>query len=110
VGSIRFLLDEHVSHAIARPLRKQEIEVLTASDAGLLAASDSDYLAYSHSGQWVVVTRDDDFLVLHAQSVPHAGIAFCAQNTRSVRAIIAGLLLIYQMLDSSEIARRVEFL
>lgn len=37
---MRFHLDEHVDHAIARGLRNRGIEVTTATDAGLLGASD----------------------------------------------------------------------
>jgi hypothetical protein len=37
---IRFHLDEHVDHAIARGLRNRGIDVTTATDANLLGASD----------------------------------------------------------------------
>jgi predicted nuclease of predicted toxin-antitoxin system len=83
--------------------------VLTPADAGLLGAPDEDYLAYARLEQRVLVTHDGDFLRLHALQ-DHWGIAYCEQGTRSIGQIISGLVLIYEVLQPSEMVRRVEFL
>jgi hypothetical protein len=57
-----------------------------------------------------MVTQDRDFLRLHRQEHPHAGIAFCEQGTRSIGQIVAGLVLIYEVLEPSEMVGRIEFL
>ena len=56
------------------------------------------------------MTHDQDFLRLHQQGVPHAGIAFCEQGTRSVGQIVRGLILIYEALAADEMASQIEFL
>ena len=64
---IRFHLDEHISAGIAAGLRRRNIDVTTAADAGLIGATDVAHLEFAASWGRVVVTQDDDFLRLHAQ-------------------------------------------
>lgn len=92
--TIRFHLDEHCPHAIAEGLRRLGIDVTTATDAGLLRAADEDHVAFGLAQGRVIFTEDDDFLSLNARGVPHAGIAYCHQQTRSIGEIIAALVLI----------------
>jgi predicted nuclease of predicted toxin-antitoxin system len=109
VSKVRFLLDEHVAYAVAEALRRRGIDVATATDAGLLGAPDEAYLAYASETERVVVTSDSDCLRLHRE-LPHAGIAFSEQSGRTVGQLVAGLVLIYEALEASEMAGRVEFL
>jgi uncharacterized protein (DUF433 family) len=53
---------------------------------------------------------DDDFLRLHAAGVPHAGIAYCHQQARTLGEIIQGLVLIWNVYESAEMVNRVEYL
>ncbi len=73
-ASIAFLLDEHVAHAVAQALRRRGIDAQTATEAGLLGATDAEVLAYAQRAGRIVVTHDDDFLRLHHRQ-PHAGMA-----------------------------------
>ena len=82
---------------------------MTSRDAGLRGAPDDDYLAYSRREGWVVVTRDGDFLQLHHWQ-EHAGIVYCGQGTRSIGQLVAGLVLIYEILEPNDMEGRVEFL
>ena len=84
--------------------------MLTAGEAGLLGAPDVEYLARSQAAGRVLVTHDGDFLRLHRQQQPHAGIAYYEQGSRSIGQIVAGLVLIYEVLEPAEMAGRVEFL
>ena len=65
---IRFLLDEHVSNAVAQGLRRREVELLTSSEAGLLGQPDEAYLIRSQRDGLVVVTHDSDFLALSTRT------------------------------------------
>ena len=107
---IRFQLDEHVPHAVARALRRRGIDVLTASDAGLRGAPDSEYFIRSHAEGWVIVTQDADFLRLHFQQQPHAGIVYYQQSTTQHWQVVEGLLLIHEVLEPTEMIGRLEFL
>lgn len=62
--TIRFHLDEHVSHAIAHALRRRGVDVSTTTDAGLLGVEDGDQLAYATAERRVLVTHDPDLIEL----------------------------------------------
>ena len=106
---LRFHLDEHVPHAIAHALRRRQIDVTTATDAGLLRASDEDHLAFAQREQRVVFTNDHDFLVLSA-SMPHAGIAYCPPVKSEVGYVVRYLALMSDCYAPADIAGRVEYL
>ena len=42
--------------------------------------------------------------------ITHRGIAYCPQQSKSIGAIIQGLLLIWEILEPEEMLNRVEFL
>jgi predicted nuclease of predicted toxin-antitoxin system len=107
---IRFHLDEHISAHIAAGLRRRNIDVTTAADAGLIGATDKEHLEFASLSGRVVVTQDDDFLRLHAQAMAHAGIAYCRQQSASVGEMLRRLVLIHDLLSPEEMAGRVEFL
>jgi predicted nuclease of predicted toxin-antitoxin system len=108
--TIRFHLDEHVPAAIADGLRRRGIDVTTTTGAGLCGATDPAQLAYTNVEGRVIVTQDDDFLILANLGVTHPGIAYCRQNTRSIGEMIAGLELIWELCDAAELRNRVEFI
>jgi hypothetical protein len=49
-------------------------------------------------------------LVFLAAGVPHAGIACCHQQARTLGEIIQGLVLIWNVYESAEMVNRVEYL
>jgi len=106
---MRFHLDELADHAIARGLRLRGIDVTTTTDAGLLGASDEAQLAYALREGRIVFTVDDDFLQLHADGAKHAGIAYCAPESRSVGEIVRYLCLMHDCMAVEEMRGRVEF-
>jgi predicted nuclease of predicted toxin-antitoxin system len=108
--TIRFHLDEHCSHAIAAGLRRRGVDVTTATDAGLLRAPDEQHLAFGLAEGRVVFTQDEDYLALNARGVPHRGIVYCHQNTRSLGEIIDSLVLIWEVCEPEEMASRVEYI
>lgn len=85
---ITFHLDENVSFLIAQGLRKRCIEVTTSHEVGLVQSTDLEQLIFAHTHGRVLITHDSDFLRLHEQGVPHSGIGFCCQATRSIGQII----------------------
>ena len=72
---MRFHLDENVDHAIAYGLRRHSIDVTVTSEVGLLHATDEEQLAFARDNARVIVTHDEDFLIMHSQGIPHAGIS-----------------------------------
>jgi predicted nuclease of predicted toxin-antitoxin system len=93
--TIRFHLDEHCPHAVAEGLHRHGIDVTTATDAGLLHASDEQHLAFCRAEGRVIFTGDEDYLALDAGGMPHRGIVYCHQRKAlSIGDIIDSLLLI----------------
>jgi predicted nuclease of predicted toxin-antitoxin system len=99
-----------LSSAIADGLRRRGIDVTTTPESGLLTATDEEQAAYGVQTGRVIFTQDRDFLRLHASGLPHAGIAYCEKDTKGIGEIIAGLVLIWEVLEPDEMANRVEFL
>ncbi|MFN8453831.1 MAG: DUF5615 family PIN-like protein [Anaerolineae bacterium] len=106
---IRFYTDEHVPMAIVTGLRRRGVDVLTTQEAKMLGASDVAHLALATDQGRVIFTQDDDFLRLHATGINHSGIVYAHQRT-PVGEVIRGLMLIYQVLDITDMERHVEFL
>lgn len=106
---IRFYTDEHIAKAVIRGLRQRGINILTTTEAGLLGATDEIHLERARLDGRVIFTQDTDFLAL-ATSVPdHQGIVYAHQQT-PIGAIIAGLLLIYHVMEPSDMVGHVEYL
>jgi predicted nuclease of predicted toxin-antitoxin system len=107
---LRFHLDENMDHAIAVGLRARGIDVTTTPDAGLGGASDEEQLAFTLREQSVIVSYDDDLLVLHAAGVAHAGIAYGTLRSRSIGQMILKLAALSRNYDPPDMFGRVEFL
>jgi predicted nuclease of predicted toxin-antitoxin system len=107
---VRFHLDESVSNAIAYGLRRRGIDVTTTPELGLISASDDEQLAFALAQSRVLVTHNDDFVVLHRQGKPHAGIAYCGPQRRSLGDMIRILTLIWDVLAPAEMVNYIEFL
>jgi predicted nuclease of predicted toxin-antitoxin system len=108
--TIRFHLDENCSRAIAGGLRRRGVDVTTTPEAGLMGSTDEHQAAFGLAEGRVLFTQDQDFLHLDAEGVPHAGIAYCAKDTKSIGELIQSLVLIWEIYEPEEITGRIEFL
>jgi predicted nuclease of predicted toxin-antitoxin system len=108
--TIRFHLDENCTKAIAVGLRRHGIEVTTTPEVGLLGATDEEQAAFARLEGRVIFTQDRDFLRIHAAGVPHAGIAYCEKDTRSIGEVIAALVLSWEVYEPDEMRGRVEYI
>lgn len=106
---LRFHLDEHVDHAVARGLADRGIDVTTAASANLLSADDEAHVAFALREGRVIFTNDADFLRLAAHGISHAGIAYCAPGARSIGEIIRYLCLMSDCLSPSDAVEKIEF-
>jgi predicted nuclease of predicted toxin-antitoxin system len=110
MAMLRFHLDENVDHAIAVGLRSRGIEATRTEDVGMKGADDQQQLMFSLREMRVIVSHDDDLLVLHSQGVAHGGIAFSTLRTRSIGQIILKLVALSRRFDPPDMMGRVEFL
>ena len=82
----------------------------TTADARLTGTADREHLAFAANAGRGVITRDVDFLRLHAEGTPHAGIAFWRQQTRSIGDVLRAVLLIHVTMLPDDMKNRVEYL
>lgn len=106
---IKFHMDEHVRLAVTRGLHHRGVDVVTAQEVELLAASDKTHLIFATAEGRAIFTQDADFLRLHAIGLPHSGIVYAPQHT-PVGQLIRGLFLIHQVLNAEAMRDHVEFL
>ena len=107
---IRFYLDENADNQIAKGLRANRIDVLTTAEAGHIGWTDEEHLDFALAEKRVIFTQDRDFLRLHAQRRQHAGIVYCKQRTRTIKQILRGLILIYEILTPEDMQNNIEHL
>lgn len=110
VDKVRFHLDEHIDHAIAKSLRQRGIDVTTTVEAGLRTLNDDAQMEYIYREQRVFVTNDAGFLARHAQGQDHFGLVYYSSGTRSVGEVVTFLVLVYEILPPEEMIGRVEYL
>ncbi|MEM9161500.1 MAG: DUF5615 family PIN-like protein [Cyanobacteria bacterium P01_F01_bin.4] len=108
--TIRFHLDENVSNAVAQGLTERGIDVTTTAKAKLIGSSDESQLSFIQSESRVLFTHDSDFLKLHSSGVDHPGIVYSVLGSRSIGEIVKGLVLIWEILEPTDMTHHVEFL
>ena len=91
IEAIKFYTDTHIAKAVAVQLRNRGIDVIRCEEVGLAKADDENHLEYAASERRVVITNDEDFLILHAEwsnkGKLHAGIMFCQAHLQGDGAI-----------------------
>jgi len=83
--------------------------VTTTNETGLNAATDEEHLAFARDEGRVVVTHDSDFLRLHNQGVPHAGIVYCHLRERTIGQLLRALTRVSRCRTPEDMRGRVEF-
>ncbi|MEB3249143.1 MAG: DUF5615 family PIN-like protein [Merismopediaceae bacterium] len=109
-GQIKFHLDENVSNAVAEGLRRRGIDVTTTPEQNLIGVSDREQLTFAFEQGRVIFTQDNDFLKLHQANIPHSGIAYCHQGSRSIGEVVKTLALIWELVDSEDMVGHIEFI
>lgn len=94
---------------MATGLRNRGVDVVRCQEVGMIGRSDSSHLEWANDRGYVIVTQDNDFLVLHTKGFPHAGIAYITRPL-GVGDIIRSLLLIHEVLTPEEMVNKIEFL
>ena len=102
-------MDVHVHRAITTGLRRRGVEVLTCQEADLGTSSDESILQYANDNNWVVFSQDDDFLKICATPDFNFNGLVYSHKRNSVSRILAGLMLIFEVLESEEMEGNIEF-
>lgn len=109
-SAIRLYFDENVETAVADQLRSRGIDCVTVRDLNLLGDTDENHLRRATEMGYVLCTYDMDYLRLHAEGVPHAGIIYAKEQTTAIGDWVHGLELICGVLTADELKNHVEYL
>jgi predicted nuclease of predicted toxin-antitoxin system len=85
---MRFHVDESVNRTVASALRARGYDTTTATDTALRSASDDAHFEFARSENRVLVTCDDDFLTIAAESHDHPGIVLGHSTYSSIGAFV----------------------
>ncbi len=66
-------------------LRRRGVNVTTTSEAGLIGVSDREEIAFALSENRILITHDDDFVILHRSGITHAGITYSTSRCYEVQ-------------------------
>ncbi len=106
--------DEHVNSAIVQALRLREMDVVTVQERQGEGADDSDVLAEALRDERVLLTCDEDFLVLAAeygaQGRVYSPIFYWPQARRRVGEIMRSILREANRTDYAAACSQVYFL
>ena len=106
---LRFHLDESVSDAVHRGLKKRGIDSTTSSIANLVSAPDEAQLQYAIRENRVLVSHDDDFLVLASTGIDHNGIVYCRNQRGSTGRLVLALNTLWRSLTPDDMAGTIRF-
>lgn len=107
---IRYYLDQNILGGTAPGLRARGIDVVSAQELGRCGLPDPDQLAFATTEGRVIVTFDQDYLVLHAGREQHAGVAFCHPDKYTVGQLIDALEVLHGVLIADDMLNHVEYL
>ena len=113
---IRLYLDEDaMQHGLVTALRARRIDILTASDAGMINQSDEDHLRWATRQQRALYSFNmADYASLHRQWLgrgqTHSGIILASQQRYSVGEQLRRLLHLLSRTSAEEMQHRLEYL
>jgi predicted nuclease of predicted toxin-antitoxin system len=109
-SDIRLYFDENVETAVADQMRIRGVECVTVRDLNLLGDTDENHLQPAINMGYVLCTYDRDYLRLHAEGFPHAGIIYTKECTTSIGDWVRGLELICGAMTADDMKNHIEYL
>jgi len=106
--------DEHVIAPLVAALRKRGMDVVTVQERRREGADDADLLAEAFHEQRIMLTNDQDFLVLAAQHAARgevfAPIFFWPQQQRQIGELIRRIIRVASQQEYAKMCSQVFFL
>jgi hypothetical protein len=116
MSRIRLYFDEDaMQHALVVALRARRVDVLTASDCGMISRSDEQHLRYASSNERALYSFNvRDYSLLHEQWIAggqeHFGIILAFQQRYSIGEQLRRLLHLLNLKSATEMLSRLEYL
>ncbi len=109
MSKIRFYFDENVNPEVAKQLKQKGVEAVSVRDLQQLGDKDPNHLKRALEMGYVLCTHDQDFLIMNAEGIEHAGIIFAAYRGATVGGWVREILKIDQSLTAEEMVGQVKF-
>ena len=109
-SNVRLYFDEGVQLAVAEQMRQRGIDAVHVRELNLRGDTDSNHLQRASEKRRVVCTYDYDFIRLHRQGMPHAGIVIARHSSTTIGDWVRGLELICGAMSADEMKNRIEYL
>ena len=116
MSRIRLYLDEDaMDHGLVIALRSRRVDVLTASDCGMVNRIDEDHLEYASRNGLVLYSYNiGDYSSIHAQWITsgrqHSGIVVAPQQRYTIGEQQRRLLSLVSRLSAAEMRSRFKYL
>lgn len=89
------LADENVHVAVVEGLRRRGFDIVAVHELRRKGYSDETHMTWALENRRIILTHDDDYLVLDGTGADHCGVLFCHQEKYGIggliEAVIAGL-------------------
>jgi predicted nuclease of predicted toxin-antitoxin system len=86
---MRIYADENVWKPVVTGLRRRGWDISSVFEEGTTGDSDREHIERAAANDWIVLTFDDDFLSLAAESaIEHAGIIYIEQYGKEVGELV----------------------
>ncbi|MCY3779649.1 MAG: DUF5615 family PIN-like protein [Chloroflexi bacterium] len=107
---IAFYFDACVQVVIAKQLKHDGIEAVTARDLKKLRDDDPSHLQRAIEQNRVLVTYDDDFVKMAQQGVEHTGIVFVPTRYRNIGIVVKELRIFQARYTQNDVTNLVWYL
>jgi Domain of unknown function (DUF5615) len=110
-----YLDEDSIDRDLVTALRSRGVDVITATDSGMLGYSDADHLDYATSlGRVLYSFNKGDFYRLHirylTEGKSHAGIILASQQRYSIGEQLRQLLQLISTKSAEQMQNNLEFL
>lgn len=110
--ALRLYVDECVDARVVSGLRRRGLDIVSAAEVGLLGHSDEEHLQKARALDRVILSRDQDFLILAhrcaSEAIPFPGLIFI-QTKGTVGEVIRSVTLLAELLSPENIAGWIEW-
>ena len=102
-------MDENTPLAVAQQLRLKGVEITSVRELEIFGVGDPNLLQLARDNDWIVCTRDADFLRLARANIEHAGIVFFDRGQRNIGYIVRSLMEIAEDFTMDDMRNLVTF-
>jgi len=108
---MKIYIDESVSPAISRGLRRRGWKAIDAREENNIGLTDEGQLKFVKENNLLLFTYDDDFIrIVKKKDLEHPGIIYCDQRKYSIGETIRKLSTLLDYTSEKELKNQIKYL